>query len=74
MLLLWYDKGEQVSGDTARVRFPLAPGEVTELTTHSPVRGNMTGGSQLKFTHANGAVKLTAVKKFADDKNGAHKK
>jgi hypothetical protein len=70
----WYAKGEQVSGDTARLRYPLAPGEVAELTTHSPIRGDMSGGSQLKFTHANGGVKLTAVKKFSDDKAVAKKK
>jgi hypothetical protein len=64
----WYAKGQQVSGDTAKLRFPLAAGEITEMTTHSPIRGDMNGGSQLQFTHANGGVKVTSVKKFADAK------
>jgi len=67
----WYEGGQQVSGDTAKLRFPLAPGEVTEMTTKSPIRGTMSGGSQLQFTQANGNVKTTAVKKFADAKAAA---
>ena len=70
----WYEGGQQVSGDTAKLRFPLAPGEITEMTTKSPIRGTMSGGSQLQFTQANGGVKTTAVKKFADDKAPATKK
>jgi len=64
----WYSKGQQVSGDTAKVRYPLATGEVAEMTTRSPIRGDMSGGSQLQFTHANGGIKQTVVKKFSDDK------
>jgi hypothetical protein len=67
----WYAKGQQVSGGDAKLRYPLAPGEVAELTTKSPVKPDMSGGSQLQFTQANGAVKTTAVKKFADDKAAA---
>jgi len=64
----WYSKGQQVSGDTAKVRYPLAPGEVAEMTTRSPIRGDMSGGSQLQFTQANGGIKQTVVKKFSDQK------
>ena len=67
----WYENGQQVSGDTAKVRYPLAPGEITEMTTRSPIRGSMSGGSQLQFTHANGGVKLTSVKAFSTDKGKA---
>jgi len=63
----WYEGGQQVSGDTAKLRFALAPGEIAEMTTKSPIRGTMSGGSQLQFTQANGAVKTTSVKKFSDD-------
>lgn len=61
----WYAGKEQVSGGTARLRQPLAPGEIVDMTTTSPWKPGMTG-SQLQFTHANGAVKPTAVKKFGD--------
>jgi len=64
----WYAKGQQVSGGDYRLRYPLAPGEIAELTTKSPVKPDMSGGSNLQFTHANGAVKTTRVKKF-DEKS-----
>jgi hypothetical protein len=63
----WYAKGQQVSGGDYRLRYPLAPGEIAEMTTSSPVKPDMSGGSQLQFTHANGGVKTTRVKKFTDD-------
>jgi hypothetical protein len=64
----WYAKGQQVSGGDYKLRSPLAPDEIAEMTTRSPVKPDMSGGSQLQFTHANGKVKPTAVKKFSDDK------
>jgi hypothetical protein len=64
----WYAKGQQVSGGDYRLRHPLAPGEIAELTTKSPVKPDMSGGSNLQFSHANGAVKTTRVKKFTEDK------
>jgi hypothetical protein len=63
----WYAKGQQVSGGDYRLRYPLAPGEIAEMTTSSPVKPDMSGGSQLQFTHANGNVKTTRVKKFTED-------
>ena len=64
----WYDtKREQVTGDTQRVRVPIAPGEVIEITTKSPVKPNLAQ-SRLMFTHANGKVQATGVKKFTDKK------
>jgi hypothetical protein len=63
----WYAGKEQVSGGTGRVRQPVAPGEIIEVTTTSPWKPGMTG-SQLQFTHANGTVKVTAVKTFAPAK------
>jgi hypothetical protein len=65
----WYAGGQQVSAGDARLRQPLAPGEIVEMTTKSPVKRDMSGGSQLQFTHANGGIKPKAVKKFgeADD-------
>jgi hypothetical protein len=63
----WYAKGQQVSGGDYRMRYPLAPGEIAEMTTKSPVKPDMSGGSNLQFTHANGGVKTTRVKKFTDD-------
>jgi hypothetical protein len=70
----WYAKGQQVSGGDFKLRYPLAPGEIAELTTKSPVKPDMSGGSQLQFTHANGQVRTTRVKKFSDDKKADAKK
>lgn len=64
----WYNtKREQVTGDTERVRTPIAPGEVIEVTTKSPVKPDLYM-SRLMFTHANGKVQATGVKKFTEDK------
>ncbi len=64
----WYNqKLVQVTGDTQRVRAPLAPGEVIEITTKSPVKPDLYK-STLMFNHANGKVTAKGVKKFTDDK------
>jgi hypothetical protein len=63
----WYNqKLEQVTGDTHRVRAPIAPGEVVEITTRSPVKPGLYK-STLMFVHANGKVTAKGVKKFTDD-------
>jgi hypothetical protein len=63
----WYNqKLEQVTGDTQRVRAPIAPGEVVEITTRSPVKPGLYK-STLMFVHANGKVTAKGVKKFTDD-------
>jgi len=64
----WYDqKLVQVTGDTQRVRTPIAPGEVIEITTKSPSKPGLYR-SQLTFSHANGKVQAKGVKKFTEDK------
>ena len=64
----WYNqKLVQVTGDTQRVRAPIAPGEVIEITTKSPAKPDLYK-STLMFTHANGKVTAKGVKKFTDDK------
>jgi hypothetical protein len=62
----WYAGKEQVSAGSFRLRQPLAPGEIADLTTNSPWKPGLTG-SNLQFTHANGTVKPTSVKSFTDD-------
>jgi hypothetical protein len=64
----WYNqKLVQVTGDTQRVRAPLAPGEVVEVTTKSPIKPDLYK-STLMFNHANGKVTAKGVKKFTDEK------
>ena len=64
----WYDqKLVQVTGDTQRVRAPIAPGEVVEITTRSPMKPGLYK-STLMFNHANGKVTAKGVKKFTEDK------
>ena len=64
----WYNaKLEQVTGDTQRVRAPIAPGEVVEITTRSPIKPGLYK-STLMFNHANGKVTAKGVKKFTDEK------
>ena len=64
----WYNaKLVQVTGDTQRVRAPIAPGEIIEVTTKSPVKPDLYK-STLMFNHANGKVTAKGVKKFTDEK------
>jgi hypothetical protein len=67
----WYNqKREQVTGDTQRVRAPIAPGEIVEITTKSPIKPDLYQ-STLMFNHANGKVTAKGVKKFTDDPGSA---
>lgn len=60
----WYDKKMQVvSGDSQAYRRPFNPGEVIEITLKSPVKPDLYK-NQFAFSHANGDVKVKAVKKF----------
>jgi hypothetical protein len=60
----WYNtKTQMVSGDSQPYRKPFNPGEIIELTMKSPVKPDLYR-NQFKFTHANGEVKVTPVKKF----------
>ena len=43
---------------------------MAEITTEAQLKTGITG-SQLMFSHANGQVKPTAVKKFTEDKPAA---
>jgi hypothetical protein len=64
----WYNqKMVQVTGDTQRVRAPIAPGEVIEVTTKSPVKPDLYKSTTM-MVHANGKVNATGVKKFSDAK------
>jgi hypothetical protein len=64
----WYNqKLVQVTGDTQRVRAPIAPGEIVEVTTKSPMKPGLYK-STLMFNHANGKVTAKGVKKFEEKK------
>ena len=64
----WYDhKLASVSGDTERVRAPIAPGEIIEVTTRSPVKPDLYK-SQIMFVHANGKINAKGVRKFTEGK------
>lgn len=61
----WYSKGEVVSTDTQRYKQPFQPGEVIEITTHAPAKGNSSAWTKnATFTHANGKVSVKRVDKF----------
>jgi hypothetical protein len=61
----FYKVKEEVSAGTGRLRNPMAPGEIVDVTITAPVKPGITG-SQMRFSHANGSVQPTAVKKFGD--------
>ena len=63
----FYVGQKEASVGSGRLRHALAPGEVVEITTAAQLKPGITG-SQLMFSHANGQVKPTAVKKFTEDK------
>ena len=64
----WYSKaGVQVTGDTQRVRAPIAPGEIVDIELRSPVKPDVLNNRTM-FVHANGKVDAKGVKKFTDDK------
>jgi hypothetical protein len=64
----WYDKKpkpEIVTGDTAVWKKPFQPGEIIEVTLKSPMKpGVELYASKYQFTHANGSIKPTSVKKL----------
>lgn len=63
----FYIGQKEASVGSGRLRHALAPGETAELTTEAQLKPGITG-SQLMFTHANGQVKPTVVKKFEEKK------
>ena len=63
----FYVGPKEAATATGRMRTALAPGEIAEISTAALFVNGLTG-SQLQFSHANGQVKPTAVKKFTEDK------
>jgi hypothetical protein len=63
----FYAGQKEVSVGSGRLRTALAPGEIAQVPTAAEFKSGITD-SQLMFTHANGQVKPTAVKKFTEDK------
>ena len=63
----FYAGQKEASVGSGRLRTALAPGEIAQIPTAAEYKNGITG-SQLMFTHANGSVKPTAVKKFTEDK------
>jgi hypothetical protein len=63
----FYIGQKEASVGSGKLRTALAPGEIAEITTAAQLKPGITG-SQLQFSHANGAVKPTSVKKFSEDK------
>ena len=60
----WYDrKLAVVSGDQQRITRPFNPGEIVEVTMKSPMKPDLYT-NQYQFSHAQGDIKVTAVKKF----------
>jgi hypothetical protein len=66
----FYSHQKEVSACTARVRNPIAAGEIVDVAISCPNPKEQVDGSNLMFTHANGKVQPKPVKKFAgeDDK------
>jgi hypothetical protein len=63
----FYIGQKEVAVGSGKMRTALAPGEIGEIVTAAEPKMGITN-SQLQFTHANGQIKVTAVKKFTDDK------
>lgn len=60
----WFDRSRQaVPGDVYRHPRPLPVGEVIEVRLTTPRKPGM-GDNRYNFTHANGEIKPTAVKKL----------
>jgi hypothetical protein len=68
----FYAGQKEASVGSGRLRTALAPGEIAQIPTAAEFKQGITG-SQLMFSHANGQVKPTAVKKFAEDKDDKDK-
>jgi hypothetical protein len=63
----FYIGQKEAAVGSGKMRTALAPGEIAEITTEAELKMGITG-SQLMFSHANGQVKPTVVKKFTEDK------
>jgi hypothetical protein len=61
----WYDKaGNATAGDSYTHRRPIAAGEVIEIVLRTPRSLVIGKRNQYQFTHANGTVKPTVVKRI----------
>ena len=69
----FYKGKEEISAGTGRVRNPIAPGEIVDVSMTAPNKPGITGNT-MRFSHANGAVQPTAVKSFDAAKNAPAKK
>lgn len=63
----FYSKGKEVSACTARVRAPIAGGEVIDVPISCPNPKEQVDNNNLVFRHANGKVAPKSVKKFAGE-------
>jgi hypothetical protein len=63
----FYIGQKEVAVGSGKMRTALAPGEIAEISTAAELKMGITN-SQLMFSHANGQVKPTAVKKFMEEK------
>ena len=60
----FYSSGKEVSACTARVRNPIAAGEIVDVPISCPNPKERVNGSNMMFTHANGSIKPKQVKSF----------
>jgi hypothetical protein len=65
----FYSKGKEVSACTARVRSPIAAGEIIDLPISCPNPKEAVDNNNLVFRHANGKVQPKSVKKFAGEED-----
>jgi hypothetical protein len=65
----FYAGQKEISACTARVRNPIAAGEIVEVPISCPNPKDKATGSNLMFSHQGGGAKVkpTPVKKFSDD-------
>ncbi|MBI2223343.1 MAG: hypothetical protein HYU53_19305 [Acidobacteria bacterium] len=60
----WYDKqGQMLPGASERIRKPILPGEVIDVVLRVP-KNDRFFQNQYKFSHANGEIKVEALKKI----------
>lgn len=62
----FYSNQKEVSACTARVRSPIAAGEIVDVPISCPNPKEVVNGSNMMFTHANGKISPKQVKAFAD--------
>jgi hypothetical protein len=63
----FYSHQKEVSACTARVRSPIAAGEIVDVPISCPNPKEQVDNNNLVFTHANGKVQPKPVKKFAGE-------